>query len=131
LRNWRDGSLKLYVTKTLMQFRARHPSVFSAGEYAPLSASGAFADNLVAFTRSHDGKSVLVAVPRLTSRLGSPPLGLVWDDTSLPASAGTHGWRDVFTGETFRSDEPLFAHALFAQLPLAVLESVSLTPNPK
>lgn len=124
LEDWRDGGIKLAVMVRLLRFRARYALLFSAGDYRPVAARGTFGENLVAFTRNHEAKSVLVVVPRLTAELGAPPLGLVWDDTQLLQEArATTRWRDVLTQRMYSAKEPLFLRALFAELPFAVLES--------
>jgi len=122
LEHWRDGGIKLWVMQKLLQARARDPGLFLRGDYRPIAGEGGFADHLIAFTRGGAGGSLLVVVPRLTARLGSPPLGLTWDDTRLPPVGGVGAWRDLFTGKTFPGGEPWFLRALFAELPFAVLQ---------
>jgi (1->4)-alpha-D-glucan 1-alpha-D-glucosylmutase len=124
LENWRDGGIKLRVTQTLLQFRARHARLFADGDYRPVAGEGGFGDRLIAFTRTEGSESVFVVVPRLTAQLGWPPLGLAWDDTRLAPADGAGGWRELFTGRTFPAAEPLFLRALFSELPFAVLESL-------
>jgi (1->4)-alpha-D-glucan 1-alpha-D-glucosylmutase len=123
LENWREGGIKLRVTRDLLTLRRRNPAVFAAGAYRPIGASGSFSGHVVAFIREHEGRSILVAAPRLTSKIGAPPVGSVWDDTRLVEAASASAWRDVFTGRAFPAGEPLFLRSVFAELPFAVLQN--------
>jgi (1->4)-alpha-D-glucan 1-alpha-D-glucosylmutase len=120
---WRDGGLKLHATRELLRLRETHAPLFAGGDYQPVAAQGAFAGNVVAFTRQLAGKSVLVVSPRLTAKLGAPPLGAVWDDTAIALSAPARNWRDWFTGEIFSAAETIPLRQLFGTLPFAVLET--------
>src|SRR5690606_14574583 len=90
LRHWRDGGVKLQVARVLLAFRRAHRALFRDGDYVPLETRGRFAENVVAYARRHEGEAVMVVVPRLSARLGCPPLGVVWDDTTvvLPDGGG-------------------------------------------
>jgi (1->4)-alpha-D-glucan 1-alpha-D-glucosylmutase len=115
LRNWRDGQIKMYVTSRCLATRAKHADVFLNGAYGPLEAS----EHVVAYTR---GDSILVAVPRLTTRLGKefPFEDSAWGDASLAVSGA---WRNVFTGEVLEG-ETLAVKDVFASFPVAVFEKV-------
>lgn len=122
LRNWRSGEIKLQLIRALLRFRGDHAVLFQRGTYAPLQTTGRFAEHVVAFARTHEEQQIVVLVPRLTSALGAPPLGLVWDDTALALPANAGGWRDVVTGRTHKSgDAGLLLSEAFGELPLAVL----------
>jgi (1->4)-alpha-D-glucan 1-alpha-D-glucosylmutase len=117
LRRWFDGRLKLYVTWRGLELRSRRSDVFRRGEYRRLGAS----PNLVSFLR---GQDVLVAVPRLTSRLVRPnesPVGEVWKNAVLDGvPAGT--WKNIFTGDTLAVDGPPPLSQIFARFPVAIWE---------
>jgi (1->4)-alpha-D-glucan 1-alpha-D-glucosylmutase len=116
LRRWFDGRVKMFVTWKTLDVRNRNDHVFRRGGYRPLREGGA---NVCAFTRGDD--EVLVAVPRLVSRLVEPrnmPLGEVWSDQSLEIGGR---WRNAFTGETVEGDR-LALRNVFATFPVAVLE---------
>jgi (1->4)-alpha-D-glucan 1-alpha-D-glucosylmutase len=121
LRSWRNGEIKLHVTAALLNFRAAHPILFQQGDYQPLVVTGRFADNVVAFSRGHETDTVVVVVPRLVSRLGSPPIGIVWDDTALGLPGGAGTWRDVTTGRRIPGSTETTLAELFSELPFAVL----------
>ena len=117
LRRWHDGRVKLYATWKTLDLRSRLPELFRDGDYTPLDAG----PNVCAFTRSLDGTTVAVAVPRLTTQLTKPgimSLGDAWPETSLPLSGS---WRNIFTGEELAGEE-LPLRNVFASFPVAVLE---------
>ena len=61
-------------------------------------------------------------VPRLTARIGFPPIGEAWRDTAVKLPESCTGGRDLFTGEAlnFTGGTLPLARA-FARLPFAVL----------
>jgi (1->4)-alpha-D-glucan 1-alpha-D-glucosylmutase len=122
VENWREGGIKLRTMQVLLKFRADHPELFSGGQYQPLEADGVYKDHLIAFRRSCGASNLLVVVPRLTAKIGAPPLGPVWDDTRLAAQSNGVTWRDIFTGKVFPAGESLHLRSLFADVPFAVLE---------
>ncbi len=125
LAHWPDGRVKLFVLRTILRYRQEHPDLFGQGSYRPLKVSGPHADSVVAFAREHEDQSVVVIVPRVTSRLGeSFPVGACWEKTTVTLGAETSGvWRELFTGRTIRSsDDPaLPLTEVLADFPLAVL----------
>ena len=111
LRRWQDGRIKLFVTARSLAARARHAGTFRDGAYRAVDTG---TPNAVAFTRGDD---VLVAVPRLTTRLGKDlPLGEVWGTHALDVPGR---WRNVFTGET---PDTLDLRNVFATFPVAIFE---------
>jgi (1->4)-alpha-D-glucan 1-alpha-D-glucosylmutase len=127
-----DGRLKLYVTYKALNFRRTQPTLFSTGDYLPLTVSGRRHEHLVAFMRQRDDHWVMVAVPRLCLQLspsGKPPIGRpLWRDTTLhlPRQAPER-WSNVLTGETItaHADEEgskqVQVSELFRRLPIALL----------
>lgn len=83
LNEWRDGRIKLHVTHQLLNFRRCHPALFMQGSFSPVIATGAHGESCVAFVRRHEGSALLVIVPRLSGRVGSPPVGDAWRDTAF------------------------------------------------
>lgn len=121
LAGWRDGAIKLATIRTLLRLRRAMPEVFAQGGYRVLPARGRFAGHVVAFAREFGGRAVIAVVPRLTAKLGCPPLGLVWDDTTLAGLGAERRWRDVMTGRVHAGADALSLTRLFAELPFAVL----------
>jgi (1->4)-alpha-D-glucan 1-alpha-D-glucosylmutase len=117
LRRWHDGRVKMFVTWKVLELRGRHPELFRDGAYQPLDGGR----NIVAFARTHDGHSVVVAVPRFLTSLVKPdvfPLREIWGQAALQISGR---WRNIFTNETLDGDA-LPLSQVFARFPVAVLE---------
>jgi (1->4)-alpha-D-glucan 1-alpha-D-glucosylmutase len=102
---WPDGRIKLFLTQRMLRFRREHPDVFQRGEYLPVRASGTFAECCVSFGRRLTDKWIVVIAPRMSSRVGFPPVGERWKDTAIEMC------------ETFSLAQ---AHDLFTCRPLAL-----------
>jgi (1->4)-alpha-D-glucan 1-alpha-D-glucosylmutase len=127
LEHWQDGRIKLHLLQKLMNFRAAHHELFTAGDYLPLSAAGESASMLCAFARRYDPAWVVAVAPRLIGALvyrGRSPLGAeAWAAGSLelPASAPRR-WVDVITGNRFElSGNALALSELLRNFPGALL----------
>ena len=122
LVHWRDGRIKLFLTQRLLNFRREHAALFAHGSYRPLSVTGEFAGCCIAYARKLDGQSILVLAPRLSLRMGFPPIGEAWHDTAVQLPERIGVGRDLFTAETrtFRGSQLALAEA-FAQLPFAAI----------
>jgi (1->4)-alpha-D-glucan 1-alpha-D-glucosylmutase len=122
LGNWKDGRIKLYLTHRLLTFRREQPDLFRRGSYEALTVTGVHADCCIAFARKLEGQSLIVLTPRLTSRLGFPPVGAAWSDTRVQLPPGLQTGRDLFTGDNFAAEtSQLQLSSAFARLPFAVL----------
>jgi (1->4)-alpha-D-glucan 1-alpha-D-glucosylmutase len=122
--NWRDGRIKLYLIQKLLRFRARHRNLFQTGEYSVLATTGPHSNSCVAFARTLEDGVLVVAVARLTRKVGFPPIGDHWADTKI--SLHSHQQRplvDVVTGREFRSTDSLMLAEVFSTMPVAVLWS--------
>jgi (1->4)-alpha-D-glucan 1-alpha-D-glucosylmutase len=129
---WQDGRIKLYLTWKALEFRRLHHTLFQRGDYVSLSAAGKYAENVCAFARRQGSSWIVVAVPRLLSRLvdpGEPPIGrAVWGPGNLvlPRSAPA-SWRNVLTGETTTARSTgrirtIRLENVFHSFPVALLE---------
>ncbi len=100
LQNWPNGRIKMFLTQRALQFRSEHVDLFRSGNYLPLRATGAFADCCIAFARRLEREMVVVLVPRISSRIGFPPVGARWKDTAveLPEGFPLERWKDALTG---------------------------------
>jgi len=128
LQQWPDGRIKLLITQRLLRFRREHPLLFQHGAYSPLTVTGTFAESCVAFAREHEGKWIAVIAPRLSSRIGFPPVGEKWQDTAveLPPSLSREGARELFTSRDLPSDnDPLKLSYALAVLPFAAFSNAS------
>jgi (1->4)-alpha-D-glucan 1-alpha-D-glucosylmutase len=99
MQSWPDGRIKMFLTKQLLQLRRRHADLFARGEYLPFHTTGTFAECCVGFIRRLDSNWIAVVAPRLSSRIGFPPIGEAWQDTAiqLPETLSLNGAHDLFT----------------------------------
>ena len=101
---WPDGRIKMFLTQRVLRFRREHPDLFQRGEYLPLRASGIFAECCVGFARHLAGEWIAVIAPRLSSRIGFPPVGKPWQDTTVqfPETFSLKEAHDLFTCQPIR-----------------------------
>jgi (1->4)-alpha-D-glucan 1-alpha-D-glucosylmutase len=127
MKTWPDGRIKLFMTKHLLQLRRGHADLFERGEYLPLHTSGMFAESCVSFVRRLDDNWIAVIAPRLSSRVGFPPIGDAWQETAiqLPETLSLKDAHDLFTCTpvSVRDRQVKLAKAL-AVLPFAVLTNL-------
>jgi (1->4)-alpha-D-glucan 1-alpha-D-glucosylmutase len=99
MQTWPDGRIKLFLTQRLLRFRRQHADLFQRGEYLPVRAIGIFSDCCISFARRLQDKWIVVMAPRLSSRVGFPPIGDLWKDTAieLPETVSLKGAHDLFT----------------------------------
>ncbi len=96
---WPDGRIKLFLTQRLLSWRREQAPLFHQGSYIPVASNGTLADCVIAFAREHEGKWCLVMAPRFASRVGFPPVGEKWQDTTIdfPKAFSVDGVKDIFT----------------------------------
>jgi (1->4)-alpha-D-glucan 1-alpha-D-glucosylmutase len=127
-----DGRIKLYVMWKLLGLRNRNRELFRDGDYLPLETLGQHANHALAFARTGQAESIIVAVPRLCARLLKDELPLspgsnVWEDTRIQYSFSSGKlFRSLFTGQSVRARKngelfELPAGELFADFPIALL----------
>jgi len=127
LKTWPDGRIKLFLTQRLLQFRREHSELFSKGTYDPLTLTGAFAEHAVSFARQVNNDWLVVIAPRLSSRVGFPPIGDKWSDTAveLPDSLRVGNVRNIFTSGDVRIENgKVMLRDALATLPFAALAKV-------
>jgi (1->4)-alpha-D-glucan 1-alpha-D-glucosylmutase len=123
LENWRDGRIKLYLTRAVLQFRRKFPELFREGNYLPLELTGTFKDCGVAFQRRHRDHVMVVFAPRLTGRVGFPPLGPDWGDTRLVLDESLP-FQDILTGAKIdKPPEKIELSSILTQLPFVLLSN--------
>jgi (1->4)-alpha-D-glucan 1-alpha-D-glucosylmutase len=124
MKTWPDGRIKLFLTQRLLRFRREHGDLFRHGEYLPLHTSGTFAECCVSFVRRLDDNWIAVIAPRLSSRIGFPPIGEAWQDTEiqLPETFSLKDAHDLFTCQPIRHRKRQVAvRDVFSVLPFAVI----------
>ncbi len=128
-----DGAIKLFLIWKALTFRRDNRDIFEQGSYTPLSVQGEQAESVVAFSRTMEGKKVLVIVPRFLSHIirdgVANPLGRsAWGETviELPEDATGIHYHNIFTGrshpEERSADRVLFLGDILQQFPVALLE---------
>ena len=121
LANWRDGRIKLFVTRTLLRFRREHRALFDTGSYHAVRSAGTFAETCIAFERRQAAETLLVVVPRLMARVGFPAVGGCWQDTLIAPETADGAWRNLFTGERHTAAPRWPLAIIFNRYPVAVL----------
>jgi (1->4)-alpha-D-glucan 1-alpha-D-glucosylmutase len=128
-----SNAAKQYLTWKTLTFRRQQPDLFHRSNYIPLLAAGEKSEHVVAFARQHEGRSIIVAVPRLSGRLmgeshDSVCEEAIWRDTTLEIpNDGVTCYHNLFTGECLPL-KPDAAHQIpvsdvFRNFPVAVLIS--------
>ncbi len=130
LRHWQDGRVKQALIARALAFRARAPDLFTTGAYLPLRTEGPGADHVLAFARTHEGVSAIVAVTRCPA--GMPlddGLPLVrpeaWDATAIVMPRQFNGMVGVGTLDGSRTGAitgRLMVRELLGRLPIALWE---------
>jgi (1->4)-alpha-D-glucan 1-alpha-D-glucosylmutase len=118
--DWQDGREKLFITHRLLALRRAHPRLFDEGDYRPVEVAGDRSGHLCALARSHDGVSLVAAVPRLTHQLYRGGEGADWGESEIVLPPGGT-WRDVFTGRRLDQQDRVAAAELFSEFPVSVL----------
>ena len=126
LQSWPDGRIKMFLTQQLLQFRRQHLDLFQGGTYLPIRARGILTDCCVAFARELDARWIVVVAPRLSSRVGFPPIAEKWHDTVLdfPEELALKNARNLFTQQLAAIDgRQLKVADALSTLPFAVITS--------
>jgi (1->4)-alpha-D-glucan 1-alpha-D-glucosylmutase len=100
-----DGAIKLYVTSRALRLRKDHAKLFAHGSYTSIVANGSSANNVVAFARELESKTVIAAAGRFFLKMCNShrvPAGDLWGNTCvvLPKKMEHQRFQDVFTGQT-------------------------------
>jgi malto-oligosyltrehalose synthase len=82
-RRWRDGWLKLWVTRRLLALRAQHRELFQDGSYHPLTVDDAIKKHVVAYVRRGNGREIVVLACRFARGMPTPASGALWSNRGL------------------------------------------------
>src|SRR6266496_1205107 len=108
--------------------RRENADLFERGEYLPLHTSGIFAECCLSFARRLANKWIVVVAPRLSARIGFPPVGKRWKDTAieLPKTFSLEKAHDLFTcnAAPLQDGQVKLAEAL-SILPFGVITNLS------
>jgi maltooligosyltrehalose synthase len=128
-KSWRDGRIKQALIARLLALRASDPDLLAMGTFAPLEIRGDRAQNLLAFERRHENRTLVVGTARCCAAalIGGKtivPSPAWWADTQVIASARTN-IRDVLQPRrAIKRGQFLAASNLLADLPFFVLLQV-------
>ncbi|NJK47237.1 malto-oligosyltrehalose synthase [Candidatus Gracilibacteria bacterium] len=119
-----DGKIKLFLTYQLLKARKEDQKLFEQGDYQPLTVTGKFAENIIAFARRYEDKIAIAVAPRFLTRLiepGKPPLGEeVWQDTRLEFPPEmSFAWKNTISQMHIKTN--LSIGNLFQHFPVALL----------
>jgi len=136
LQDWRDGRIKLFLTRQALHLRRHSPALFLEGAYVPLHVHGPQRDQVLAFARIHDHQWVVTVVTRFPARVHRDvgeqqtlPPPTAWGETvlQLPPEAPTR-WQCILTGQTFSLGTAqgltLALRDILAVWPLAILRNL-------
>jgi malto-oligosyltrehalose synthase len=124
---------KLYAMQKLLQLRRDDPELFAKGDYQALQVEGERKEHVFAFSRTYEGRTCLVIVPRWTAKLMDcvtelPLRERVWGDATVVIGNGavTAPMKHVLSGRDVAIDEAQGARSLrvasaLSELPVAVL----------
>ena len=130
VEHWRDGGLKLFLTREALKFRRANRDLFEKGDYLPLEAEGERRESACGYARRLGNSWVLTVVPRLATRLtadGGFPLGeSAWGTSAVVLPAGAPArWKNIFTGATVSGSgarkKRLLLSDIFSELPFVLL----------
>ncbi len=130
VENWRDGSLKMFLTRQALRFRRANHDLFQKGDYLALEAEGERRESACGYARRLGNSWVLTVVPRLATRLtadGGFPLGeSAWGTSAVVLPAGAPArWKNIFTGATVSGSgarkKRLLLSDIFSELPFVLL----------
>ena len=127
LQSWPDGRIKMFLTQRVLQFRREHADLFQCGNYLPIRASGNLADCCISFGRQWHEEWIVVIAPRLSSRIGFPPVGERWKDTvvDLPESISLEHAHELLTCCELRHEGRRVSIAdVVSILPFAVISNL-------
>lgn len=124
-----DGRIKLYFTSQILNFRLQNILLFQQGNYVPIEVKGEKAKNVIAFSRAHDQKQIIVAVGRFYTQLANietiDPIAEIWGNTTLALPSHLEGnYRDVLSGTTLSiaQNQEVSLKQIFSKLPIILLE---------
>ncbi len=129
LQNPTDARVKLYLIWKVLSLRKAQKNLFDHGNYIPLSITGKYKENVVAFAREHEGKWCLMVVPRLLAQVISEqelPLAEAWADTAitLPDNAPKN-WENIFGEVPLEGQNSLQLATILQTFPVALLTATT------
>ena len=123
--DWSIGHAKLALTRQLLELRAEHSELFSAGRYEPVATAGPHRDHVLAFARILRREAIIVAVGRHFASFADA--GRHWPQRdAIEATLQLEHYRveyDVLNKTALASVCMLPVSAAFGEVPVAVLRA--------
>lgn len=121
-----NGQIKLHLTKRLLNLRSADAKVFTGGDYVPLTVTGQYKENVLAFARQYGEKWYITVVPLHLAAIGADgtdPQKFDWKDTavSMPDEA-PRNWQNLLSDTKGYADVALPVAVLFKDLPVTLLK---------
>lgn len=109
-----DDANKIFLIKSVLNYRKQMGDLFTYGDYVPLFAEGPHCNHVVAFARIHQNHAAITVTGRFYSLIYENS----WQDTFI--NLPFHGtFKDLFTEKSFGSNLSLME--LFSKMPFALL----------
>src|SRR6184192_1462776 len=127
MQAWPDGRIKLFLTQRVLRFRREQADLFQSGDYLPLKTNGTCAECCISFARRLGDQWIVVIAPRLSSRIGFPPIAERWKDTMLefPETLSLEHAHNLFTCRKLHHEGRVVAVAdTLSILPFAVMTNL-------
>lgn len=123
----RDGLIKYFITKQILELRHAKSNIFKDGIYLLLEIEGPKEKFVIAYARILDNHAVIVLTTRFFTFFMSR-----FDDKSdfffetmirLPDILANYHFRDIFSNQVYIPSRELKLKDVFSMIPFAVLES--------
>ncbi|MBV8585215.1 MAG: malto-oligosyltrehalose synthase [Verrucomicrobia bacterium] len=124
LGSWTDGTIKTAVIHRLLRLRRAHPDFFASGSYSSIYASGQKAECVIAFLRQFEKQTLLVILPRLTTKLAQTGQAFDWEDTHLVIDDRLPHLADLFSNRKLEAKSETLALADLGSIPFAVFHNM-------
>ena len=129
IARWREGWLKLWVTRRLLDLRNRASELFASGAYEPFAVTGPAEKSIVAFGRRSETEMLIVIACRLVGDRILGDLSRFWPGAEFLAQTLLEGvssgrWVDQLTDLRVEAKENRVSLAeVLPNLPVAVLRT--------
>jgi malto-oligosyltrehalose synthase/4-alpha-glucanotransferase len=121
-----NGEIKQTLIKRLLAVRSAEPDAFVQGDYIPLTVTGKYKNNVLAFARQFGNDWYVTAVPLHLAAIGADqenPVQFNWQDTSIKLpDAAPQSWKNLLSETKGHAIGSLQASSLFTALPVTLLK---------
>lgn len=127
-KDYKNGIIKQFMMRSLLNFRKNNPDLFLEGSYLPLKVSGEKAGDFLAFCRNFEDQWLICVVPVMVTDLFTAEEFRIKKDTLKDTAmkfpdSGTNIWTDIFSGREYENAKEYILADLFNDFPVAVLKN--------